>query len=126
MAFHTSLIEQVVLTDFINEGHFGRHIRKMRILYAERQKALVSAIGESIGDMAEAHYSDAGMHIIAWLKGDLKAKTVAAEALKNGVYVPPLSFFCMNATPPEGLLLGYTGISVTEIKRGILKLARLS
>jgi GntR family transcriptional regulator/MocR family aminotransferase len=126
MAYHTSLIEQAVLTDFINEGHFGRHIRKMRILYAERQKTLVSALGEYLGDVAEAQVADAGMHIIAWLKGGLSGETIATEALKHGVYVPPLSFYCMNARPPEGLLLGYTGISNTEIRRGIRKLAGVS
>ena len=125
MAYHTSVIEQAVLTDFINEGHFGRHIRKMRILYAKRQSVLVSAIEENLGAMAEAKSTDAGMHIIAWLKGDLNAEAIAVEALKRGVYAPPLSFYCIDARPPEGLLLGYTGISTTEIRSGIRRLAEL-
>ena len=125
MAYHTSVVEQAVLTDFINEGHFGRHIRRMRIHYAKRQSVMVSAIEEYLGAMAEAKSADAGMHIIAWLKGNLKGEAVAVEALKHGVYAPPLSFYCMNVHPPEGLLLGYTGISNTEIRRGIRKLADL-
>ncbi|MFM9904769.1 MAG: PLP-dependent aminotransferase family protein [Pyrinomonadaceae bacterium] len=125
MAFHASMIEQAVLTDFINEGHFGRHIRKMRILYAERQKTIISAIGEDLSGVIEAQDADAGMHIIGWLKGGLKAQVVANEALKNGVYTPPLSFFCMNAKPPEGLLMGYTGLSNTEIRRGVRRLANV-
>ncbi len=126
MSYHTSLIEQLVLTDFINEGHFGRHIRKMRVLYAERQKVLISAIDEHLNDFVEAKYDNAGMHVIAWLKGDLNAEAISIEAAKIGVYVPPLSFYCMNAQPPEGLLLGYTGVSNTEIRRGIRRLAELS
>ena len=126
LAYHTSLIEQAVLADFINEGHFGRHILKMRILYTERQKTLVSAIGEYLGEVAEVQNADAGMHIIAWLKGGLNGQTIAEDALKHGVYAPPLSFYCMKARPPEGLLLGFTGVSPTEIRRGIRRLADMS
>lgn len=125
MSYHTSPIEQAVLTDFMNEGHFGRHIRKMRMLYAKRQAALVSAVDKYLGDLATAAAADAGMHIIAWLNGGLSAEVVANAALKAGVYTPPLSFYCMNAKLPEGLLLGYTGISETEIRRGIRKLVNM-
>lgn len=125
MAYHTPLIEQIVLTDFINEGHFGRHIRKMRILYAERQRTLVSEIRERLGNYIDAQNDDAGMHIIGWLKGGLKAEEAANRAPQYGVYAQPLSFFCINACPPEGLLFGYTGISNTEIRRGISRFADL-
>ncbi len=97
----------------------------MRILYAERQRTLVSEIREHLGNVVEAQDADAGMHLIAWLKGNLKAEEVATKAPENGVYAQPLSFFCMNARLPEGLLLGYTGLSNTEIRRGIRRLGEL-
>lgn len=125
MAFHVSMIDQAALVDFINEGHFGRHIRKMRMLYAERQKTLISAINQKLSGAIEVQDADAGMHVIGWLKPGLKAEIVARQALKNGVYTPPLSFFCMNARPPEGLLFGYTGLSSIEIRRGIQRLAEI-
>ncbi|HRH46410.1 MAG TPA: PLP-dependent aminotransferase family protein, partial [Pyrinomonadaceae bacterium] len=91
--FHAPMIEQIVLTDFIREGHFGRHIRRMRKLYAERQKVLRIAIKENLDEFLEAEKDGAGMHLIAWLKNGLNDQEIAKKALEYGVYTPPLSFY---------------------------------
>lgn len=119
---HAPMIEQIVLTDFIREGHFGRHIRRMRQLYAERQKILINAINENLSEFLEVKTDPAGMHLVAWLKNNLIDNQVAQKALEYGVYTPPVSFYCSNVKVPEGLLMGYTGVNATEILNGVTQL----
>ena len=63
----SSTLYQVVLTDFIREGHFARHIRRMRMLYMERRRALVKAIQLQMGDVLEVVGAEAGLHLVALL-----------------------------------------------------------
>src|SRR5579859_6912583 len=63
----SSTLYQRVMTDFIREGHFARHIRRMRTLYMERRTALVEAIGEEMGGRLEVVGAEAGMHLVALL-----------------------------------------------------------
>ena len=123
--FHAPMIEQVVLTDFIREGHFGRHIRRMRKLYAERQKVLRIAIKENLDEFLEAENDGAGMHLIAWLKNGLNDQEIAKKALEYGVYTPPLSFYCNDVKLRDAIILGYTGISPTEILTGVQRLKKM-
>ena len=63
----SSTLYQAVLTDFIGEGHFARHIRRMRLLYAERRAALLKAIDVHMSDLLEVVGTDAGMHLLTLL-----------------------------------------------------------
>src|SRR5229473_7256906 len=64
----SSTLYQAVLTDFIREGHFARHIRRMRMLYMERRRALVNAIQMQMGEITEVIGAEAGMHLVALLR----------------------------------------------------------
>lgn len=123
--FHAPMIEQVVLTDFIKKGHFGRHIRRMRNFYAARQKVLLNVLNKRLSDYLEVEKDVAGMHLVAWLKNGLNDKEVAEKALEYGVYAPPVSFYCTKAKLPDGILLGYTGISPAEILTGVENLREM-
>src|SRR5262249_24442085 len=63
------LFEQGVLADFLTEGHFVRHVRRMRVLYAERQAALVRAAARDLGGLLDVRAAEAGMHLIGWQPG---------------------------------------------------------
>ncbi len=121
-SFHAPVLEQLVLTDFINEGHFGRHIRKMRKLYAKRQQILIDEINQHLSEYLEIFPEKAGMHLIATLKNNLRDIEIAKKALENNVTVAPLSFYCLKEKLPDGLILGYSGINQAQIKRGVKKL----
>jgi GntR family transcriptional regulator/MocR family aminotransferase len=110
-------IDQAVLTDFITEGHFTRHIRRMRSMYAERQAVLVEALAEA-GDLLEVKRADAGIHIRVTLPDHLDDRVVAAEARANDVIAHPLSAFYMGepAMARPGLVLGYGAYNVRQIK----------
>lgn len=64
---HGSLIEQAVVADFIAEGHFTRHLRRMRGLYAERQAALVEAAKQYLAGRFDVQRTETGIHLVGWL-----------------------------------------------------------
>jgi GntR family transcriptional regulator/MocR family aminotransferase len=113
---------QAVLTDFISEGHFARHIRRMRMLYMERRKALVDAIGVQMGDMIEVRGDEAGMHLVAMLPPGVSDVAVSRKAAQSGISATPLST-CYSKPPARGgLILGYGGANPRQIHDGVCKL----
>ena len=120
---HPPTLGQVILTDFLDEGHFGRHIRRMRELYTVRQAALVSAVEEELKGLLEANASEAGMYLIGWLLGDLNDQRASETAAAYGIEAPPLSTFRIEPGSSQGLLLGYTAFTEDEIRRGVKRLA---
>jgi GntR family transcriptional regulator / MocR family aminotransferase len=121
----SSTLYQAVMTDFIREGHFARHIRRMRILYRERRTALVEAIQKQAGDRLEVIGAEAGMHLVALLRPGTSDVAVARKAAQMGVSAMPLSA-CYSKPPVRGgLILGYGGTDSHQISDGIRKL-RLS
>jgi GntR family transcriptional regulator/MocR family aminotransferase len=122
-AYCCPLVEQAVLADFINDGHFSRHIRRMRKLYQEKQEALVRSAQKELRGVLEIKQARAGMHLIGWLPEKMNDQVVSRRAARAGVDVRPLSFYSIETTQRPGLLMGYTGISLAEIRGGVRKLA---
>lgn len=113
-------LEQAVLTDFIQEGHFTRHIRRMRTLYAERRSALL----ELARDLPlELDAPPTGLHLIGWLPPGVDDRAVAAKAAEQRVDVLPVSTFAMDPLPRGGLLLGYGTLRKEEMAEGVRRLA---
>jgi GntR family transcriptional regulator/MocR family aminotransferase len=118
----SSTLYQVVMTDFIREGHFARHIRRMRVLYMERRATLVEAIANQMGDRLEVIGAEAGMQLVALLPLGVDDEAVARKAAKVGVSARPLSRCYLNPPARGGLILGYGGANTDEIREGIRKL----
>jgi GntR family transcriptional regulator/MocR family aminotransferase len=116
-------LEQAVLADFISEGHFARHIRRMRVLYAERQQALVNAAKSELKGLLEIRPSDAGMHLLGWLPHKIDDSDAFRAATTAGVEVTPLSAYCIEPPKQGALRLGYTGYKSREIWRATRRLA---
>jgi GntR family transcriptional regulator/MocR family aminotransferase len=118
----SSTLYQAVMTDFIREGHFARHIRRMRMLYMERRTALVNAIHIQMGDMLEVIGAEAGMHLVALLPPGSDDVAISREAAQRGISAMPLSI-CYSKPPARGgLILGYGGVSAHQIRDGMRKL----
>ena len=115
---HAPTLDQAVLADFIDGGHFTRHIRRMRTLYHERRDTLIEAAEQELEDVLEIVPSDAGMHLVAWLRGSLAESVAASQAAAVDVIVQPLSSFALGPLPRRGLVLGYSGIRPSLIWRG--------
>jgi GntR family transcriptional regulator/MocR family aminotransferase len=117
-------LEQAVLTEFIEAGHFARHLRRMRALYAQRQAALLTAAGALEGQL-RLEPADAGMHLIGWLPDGLDDRQAARSAAAAGVDVTPLSALRLRAADSAGLLLGYTGFDDVTAARALERLAEV-
>ncbi|SFS20123.1 transcriptional regulator, GntR family [Dyella sp. OK004] len=121
----SSNLYQRVMADFIREGHFARHIRGMRMLYMERRKALQEAIDQYARETLEVIGAEAGMQVTALLPPGIDDIAVSVQAAALGVSARPLSI-CYHSPPVRGgLILGYGGASVADIREGIKKLATL-
>jgi GntR family transcriptional regulator/MocR family aminotransferase len=118
----SSTLYQLVMNDFIREGHFARHIRRMRSIYMERRSALLEAIDMHLADRLDVIGAEAGMQLVALLPPGIDDVAISRAAAKVGVSVRPLSM-CY-AEPPErgGLIFGYGGASVREIREAVRKL----
>jgi GntR family transcriptional regulator / MocR family aminotransferase len=120
---HPELPSQAILCDFINEGHFGRHLRRMRNVYAQRLHALRESAASHLAGALDISDVQAGLHTIAWLKNGMKAVDVARAAAARMVEVIPLSAHSREFAAPEGLQLGFGAVDEREIRRGVKDLA---
>lgn len=122
---HAPLLEQVVLCDFIAEGHFGRHIRRMREVYAERLAALLDAAKESLTGLMDISNIEAGLQTVGWLPAGVNARKVADAAAKCDVELIPLSEYSLGPTRAEGLQIGFAAVEPREIRRGVRELEKV-
>jgi len=118
----SSTLYQAVLTDFIREGHFARHIRRMRMLYMKRRKTLVDSIRIQMGDMIEVIGAEAGMHLVALLPPGVDDVAVSSQAALRGISAIPLSICYAKPNARGGLILGYGGTNEHQIRDGVRKL----
>jgi GntR family transcriptional regulator/MocR family aminotransferase len=121
---HPPLLEQAVLCDFITEGHFARHIRRMRELYAERLSVLLKSAGETLGDLLEISNVEAGLQTIGYLKIDMKAALAERAAGDHGVEVVALDRYAWGRPGRRGLVLGFAAVDSRELRRGVGALAQ--
>jgi DNA-binding transcriptional MocR family regulator len=115
---HAHVHDQAVLADIIHEGHFDRHLRRMRVLCRQRQDILVRE-AQRLGPRVHVEASDAGVHLVAWLRPDADDRAVADAAAARGVNLWPLSLHVLEGQWPPALLLGYAGANERELIRGI-------
>ncbi len=118
------LLEQYILTDFINEGHLERHIRRMRLLYGKRrqviEQALISAFGQQVTILGEK----AGTHLTIRLQSSLSDTSVLNRAMQVGVGLMSTRSFYLNNYQLSEYLLGYADLSEQKIQTGINNLSQ--
>ena len=122
---HHPLLDQAVMCDFMEQGHFGRHLRRMRKIYEERFLLLMECAREQLGEFMEIAPIEAGLQTTGLFRQNISAELVAQRAAMDGVDVVPLSRFCHEMTVPEGLQIGFAAVAEKEIKAGVMKLARV-
>jgi GntR family transcriptional regulator/MocR family aminotransferase len=120
---HPPVPEQAVLAEFVAEGHFARHLRRMRRLYAERQQALVDAAEDVLDGLLDVRPSGAGLHLVGRLSDGADDAEVSGRLAAAGVEAPPLSAHRFSASGTPGLVLGYAAFDETAIRDGVERLA---
>jgi GntR family transcriptional regulator/MocR family aminotransferase len=121
----SAALEQAVVADFMRDGHFSRHIRKMRLLYRERRSALVEALQHELGDTAAIVGSEAGLHLVLLPNGMKNDIEMARAAASQRVWLWPLSPCYCKHPGSQGFVLGFANTPVDQIRRGAKKLAPL-
>ncbi len=120
---HPPLLEQAVLCDFIAAGHFARHLRRMRQVYAERLEALMDGARQHLAGLLEISPVEAGLQTAGWLPRGLDSERAARAAAARGVEVTPLARYSRRRFAREGLQLGFAAVDTAEIGRGVRELA---
>lgn len=115
------LLPQKILAQFLSEGHFYRHLKKMRILYQQRRRIMFEAIETSFPGLFEFELTDGGMHIVAFLQRGIQDNALAALWRQHELYVRPLSNWYAQTQKRYGLVIGYTNIRSFEQAQQILQ-----
>ncbi|WP_312239620.1 PLP-dependent aminotransferase family protein [Pantoea sp.] len=115
------LLPQKILAQFLSEGHFYRHIKKMRILYQQRRRMLLEAIEASFPGLFKFELTDGGMHIVAFLQRGIQDTALAALWRRHELCVRPLSGWYAQTQKRYGLVIGYTNIQSFEQAQNILQ-----
>jgi GntR family transcriptional regulator/MocR family aminotransferase len=118
------LMQQAILTEFIDEGYLNSHIRRMRMLYGERRSLLIKKISERFRERMPVVGDNAGLHLVLELPADADDRQVTAEALSRGIIVRPLTSYYSQANAAHpGLLLGYGCVTTEQICPAFERLA---
>lgn len=105
-------VTQAVVADFMREGHFPRHLKKMRLLYARRRAMLVAGLQKAFGDSVHIDLRSGGMHLIARFDGRRENDVaLALRAQQAGLNCQPLSARGVTGPGAQGLLMGFTNIA---------------
>ena len=120
---HAPLLEQVVVTDFIADGHFGRHLRRMREVYSERLDVLHRSAREHLAGLLEISDVEAGLQTVGWLAPGLDDAEAVERAAARGLEVLPTRPYGTGGAGRGGLHLGFAAVEPDEIRRGVRELA---
>ncbi len=103
-------LTQALVCAFMTEGHFARHIQRMRRLYAERREATAAGLAKVFGPDMPIHPQPGGMHLLVKMKGHHTDRPLARRMVENGIYAHALSRWSTAAPCGSGLLMSFTNI----------------
>jgi GntR family transcriptional regulator / MocR family aminotransferase len=119
---HPPTLEQAALADFMAEGHFNRHLRRMRKLYVERRDLILHALH---GLPLRIDTPETGLNCVVWLPDSADEMNLVRQAERQGLALWPISAFCSKPMPGKAVLVGFGGYSNQELKPAARRLAKL-
>lgn len=122
-----SLLEQKALALFMDQGHWERHVRRMRTVYKRKHDALLQSVEHYFGSRATVVGQGAGLHVVLQLSGTtLSEADIIARATQSGIVLFPISAFYVSGAPLfPTLMLGFGGMTASEIEQGVALLNQL-
>ena len=121
--FRSLNVDQAVLCDFISGGHLGRHLRRMRDLYASRLAALIDGGREYLKGVLKISNVRAGLYTAAFLENGMTSRQAETAAAAHEIKVIGLDRFTLKRPDPKGLLLGFAAFDESSIREGLIQLA---
>lgn len=118
------VFNQAVVADFMEEGHFTAHIRRMRSLYAERQEAMVEAGRTHMAGMLDMQPAAGGLQLIGRVQDGVSDLDLVERAGAAGMAVTPLSQMYLGGTVENGLILGFAAVDARAMNLRIRQLAQ--
>jgi GntR family transcriptional regulator/MocR family aminotransferase len=118
-------LAQAVMAAFLAEGHFERHVRRMRTIYASRRQLLVDLLERELGGRVEVDAPDSGMNLVAWLPPGSSDVELSRALEGVGVDAVPVSACALEASLRPGLILGFSGTGEAELREGVARLGRV-
>lgn len=116
------LLTQAALADFITEGHFTRHLRRTRRLYATRRLLFMELCAKELAPWLHLNRSESGIQLVGLLRAGLDDRAVAAAAARQGVNVSPLSLQYSQASKRQGLVMGFAAADERSMRRATVAL----
>jgi GntR family transcriptional regulator/MocR family aminotransferase len=120
-----SHVYQAALADFISAGHFARHVRRTKQLYAERRGALTQALRKEFGSEIEILGAEAGMHLVITLPPGLSDQKISRRAAQDGLWLWPLSSAYVGSDVRQGFILGFGGTKAEEMLPQVRRLRKI-
>lgn len=122
---HSAPIPQLTLARFIEAGHFGAHIRSMRLVYAERLRVLVRLVEKHLSKYVVPIIPDGGMQIPCRLICDVSEQSIIVAARRVGIDLLGLTGLYVSAQPKAGFLMGFAAYSAEELEVAVISLAKV-
>lgn len=113
---HAPLLEQMVLAEMMHRGLYAAHLRRMRVIYRQRQTALAAVLAERLNHHVPAEELRSGMHLVLPLAAEADDRALARQLAEVGVIARPLSMYCAPQRPLQGLLLGFAAFPPESIQ----------
>ncbi|MES2354273.1 MAG: PLP-dependent aminotransferase family protein [Pseudomonadota bacterium] len=106
---------QAALSDFMEEGYFGTHIRKLRLLYGQRRELLLKTMQNVLGSAARISSEESGLHLVLELPREIDDVALARTAMEYNMNVRALSTYYLGNSPTRGLVIGYAYVVPEKI-----------
>lgn len=116
-------LTQAAVADFIDQGYFERHLRRLRRVYGRRRRILVAALEQELPCPVTFTAEPAGLHVMLTLAGDYDEANVVQRAAAAGVGVYRGAAYYLQPDPPPSILLGFSGLAEGQLREGVRRLA---
>ncbi|QHD07505.1 MocR-like pyridoxine biosynthesis transcription factor PdxR [Pseudomonas sp. R76] len=104
--------DQLGLVEFLCSGAFVRHLRASRQAYQARRDALLGCLPAECAVSGQ----QAGLHFVLWLPSGIEESEFCTRAAAVGLTLQPLGKFCVEARLPPAVIIGYTALTLAQIR----------
>jgi GntR family transcriptional regulator/MocR family aminotransferase len=124
MSLYPPHLSQSVLTDFINQGHFSRHIRRTRQVYGERRARLKECLQREFGADLPVLEGESGMNLVVTLPENVRDWDLSRRAAARGLWLWPLSQYYLGPSR-KGFILGFGSVEVNDMSAAVCGIRRV-